>query len=436
MSSTAFNIKSETDIISPTFCPVPWEHQYFETDGSESLCCRSVGSARGDMEWNGSEMREIRLNMLAGRKSNPCNMCYNEEKNIDGMSMRQQYISNSRIRAGRDMKYYRKFVNNVTDKDGRVSNQSSTLQISLGNTCTGQCVPCSPWNSSALRSLHKQINNNLGWDGLDVREFKWIKDNAMWEKKLYPIIERSDFIAVSGGEPFITKRTEQILEHCIEKNIAKDKILYYNTNCAQSIPNKIIELWKHFKHITINLSVDDVGERNNYIRYPVKWSQFLKFLNWSDNNEDDNISFELMPSIGNYNLYYYPDFIDWVIKQRFQKVGRNFGGMPIINIIHFPERCGIKTLPEKANDIIIEKYNKWFSKFTTDCDSNIKEVRDNFEWSLNATMQLPNLLQDNEYLGELHGQDHYTVFKQWHTELDKIRGTSFYDTFPIFKEFD
>ena len=35
MSSTAFNIKSETDTISPTFCPVPWEHQYFETDGSE-----------------------------------------------------------------------------------------------------------------------------------------------------------------------------------------------------------------------------------------------------------------------------------------------------------------------------------------------------------------------------------------------------------------
>ena len=24
--------------------------------------------------------------------------CYNEEKNIDGMSMRQQYISNSRIK--------------------------------------------------------------------------------------------------------------------------------------------------------------------------------------------------------------------------------------------------------------------------------------------------------------------------------------------------
>ena len=64
MSSTAFNIKSETDTISPTFCPVPWEHQYFETDGSESLCCRSVGSARGDMEWNGSEMREIRLSFL------------------------------------------------------------------------------------------------------------------------------------------------------------------------------------------------------------------------------------------------------------------------------------------------------------------------------------------------------------------------------------
>ena len=63
-------------------------------------------------------------------------------------------------------------------------------------------------------------------------------------------------------------------------------------------------------------------------------------------------------------------------------------------------------------------------------------VRDNYDWCLLRIMQLPQLLVNNEYIGELHGQDHYTVFKQWHTELDKIRGTSFYDTFPVFKEFE
>ena len=80
-------------------------------------------------------------------------------------------------------------------------------------------------------------------------------------------------------QPICLAVISHFFSFCIEKNIAKDKILYYNTNCAQSIPNKIIEMWKHFKHITVNLSVDDVGERNDYIRYPVKWPQFLKFLN-------------------------------------------------------------------------------------------------------------------------------------------------------------
>ena len=295
---------------------------------------------------------------------------------------------------------------------------------------------CSPWNSSALRPVHKHINSKLNFKELDVREFQWTKDDDLWKKKFYPLIEQSHWINLMGGEPFITKRQHDILQYCVDKDIAKDKTIYYNTNCAQSVPGKTLELWKHFKHIHLDLSIDDMNERVEYIRYPVKWDQFIKFLNWCDNDTNDNVTIEVLPSIANYNIYYYPDFIDWMVKQNFKKVNKNLGGLPGTNIVHFPERVGIKTLPEKAKHIILEKYDKWFDGFIKECDSNIKQVRDNYDWCLLRIMQLPQLLVNNEYIGELHGQDHYTVFKQWHTELDKIRGTSFYDTFPVFKEFE
>ena len=90
-------------------------------------------------------------------------------------------------------------------------------------------------------------------------------------------------------------------------------------------------------------------------------------------------------------------------------------------------------MPEKLKHIIINKYKNWNIK--DNCDSNIQQVRDNYEWCLTRIMQLPKLLENSEYLGDLHGQDHYDVFNKWHSELDKMRGTNFYNTFPIFKEY-
>ena len=99
-----------------------------------------------------------------------------------------------------------------------------------------------------------------------------------------------------------------------------DKTIYYNRNCAQSVPDKTLELWKHFKHIHLDLSIDDMNERVEYIRYPVKWEQFIKFLNWCDNDTNDNVTIEVLPSVANYNIFYYPDFVNWMVKQKFKKV--------------------------------------------------------------------------------------------------------------------
>lgn len=435
MTYTVYNVKNEEDTISPTFCPVPWHHQYFDTDGSEGLCYNSPVFTHGELEWNGSQMKKIRLDMLAGRKNRACSVCHNEEKSGKCLSLRQQILNWDKIKHGQDMEWFKSHVKNVTREDGYITRASNTLHIALGNTCTGQCIMCSPWNSSALRPIHKHINSKLNFKELDVREFQWTKNDDLWKKKFYPLVEQSHWINLMGGEPFLTKRQHDILQYCVDKDIAKDKTIYYNTNCAQSVPDKTLELWKHFKHIHLDLSIDDMNERVEYIRYPVKWDQFIKFLNWCDNNTNDNVTIEVLPSIANYNIYYYPDFVNWMVKQKFKKVNKNLGGLPGTNIVHFPERVGIKTLPEKMKRIIIDKYKYWQWE-TNGCDSNIQQVRDNYEWCLTRIKQLPKLLENSEYLGDLNGQDHYDTFKRWHSELDKMRGTSFYNTFPIFKEHD
>ena len=69
---------------SETFCMFPWVHLNATPKGDIYPCCSNdysnpIGNAR-DMSlqeaFNTDYMKELRLNMLAGKKTDICNFCY------------------------------------------------------------------------------------------------------------------------------------------------------------------------------------------------------------------------------------------------------------------------------------------------------------------------------------------------------------------------
>jgi hypothetical protein len=50
------------------------------------------------------------------------------------------------------------------------------------------------------------------------------------------------------------------------------------------IPDDFIKIWKQFKQVRLHLSIDDLEERNDYIRYGAKWDiiykNFLKIIKY------------------------------------------------------------------------------------------------------------------------------------------------------------
>ena len=437
--TSAFDIDNEEDIISPTFCPIPWFQEYIESDGSDGLCYNGPGYSRGVFEWNSPAKKQLRLDMLAGRKNKACLTCHNEESNGKNLSLRQQVLSYHRIRLGNNMHKLKEFVENVTDNEGGISVSATGLHITLGNLCNGQCRMCSPWNSTSLIPVHKHINNELGFNTHPVKDFQWVNDDALWEKKFYPKINNVKWLNLMGGEPFIIKRVYKILKYCVDNNLANDMEIYFNTNCAQPVPEKVLDLWPHFKNIHLDLSIDDIEGRVEWIRYPIKWEQYLSFIDWCENDSPDNVTVEMLPSIGNYNIFYFPDMLDWLAKQNYKKVNKNLGGLPNINLVYYPDNVGIKTLPGRAKQIILDKYQSWYSSVSKRyvCESNLEQVRNNFKWCLKRIMNLPkHIAQDDLLYSSSTIEKQYQVFKDWNNSLDKMRGTNFYNTFPIFKEFD
>jgi hypothetical protein len=96
-------------------------------------------------------------------------------------------------------------------------------------------------------------------------------------------------INVLGGEPFIMQDHDRVLDYFIQRGLAKNIVLQYNSNLSVINP-KLLERWTHFKHITMGGSMDEINDRFELIRYGGRWDRFT-----------DNV--RLIQSIPNVNLW-------------------------------------------------------------------------------------------------------------------------------------
>ena len=88
------NIKDHEDDV---MCILPWIHMHPWPNGKTMLCCDSpwedhIGDLReNSLEevWNSEKMKQVRLNMLNGKKCKQCVRCYEkEEKGHDSLRVR------------------------------------------------------------------------------------------------------------------------------------------------------------------------------------------------------------------------------------------------------------------------------------------------------------------------------------------------------------
>ena len=373
--------------------------------------------------------------MLSGKKSKDCTVCYKEDENDKNLSLRLLYLTWGRLSSEVDLVDYAK----QTKPDGTFNQRAQILHLTLGNACTGQCNMCSPWNSSALHLPHKKISEKLGYDyQYNPDDYKWANDDETWEKKYYPKIHsglRSLYLV--GGEPMIIDRNYKILKYCVDNDFAKNIRLYYSTNTMQMVPEEVQLLWREFKHVHLDLSIDDIHERNEYIRYPSKFEQTLEFVEWCDNETDDNVSIGVGTTIQNLNIYYLPEIQDWWFKQNYKKINKNLGGFVYVHMLNLPERCSPSRLPLKAKELIKTKITNWLCRdLNYQCPSNHPQIIENSKWAQTRIMSLLTHMYDKGISSlDKSDEEHFDDFLKWTTALDGTRNTNYLNVFPVFREF-
>jgi organic radical activating enzyme len=257
-----------------------------------------------------------KLNAINSYKSDTCYNCnYQEDKKIK--------------------KTFRNLSFDVVPDDAEPGD-ASFLEIQIDKTCNGGCIICGPWNSSFWQSELKQFAIKPAQDPVD-------------QILSFIDIQKTRRIVFLGGEPFLTDTDLRVLP-LIQRPDLVD--LQYTTNGSIYPSQKHIELWSRFRSVMIFLSLDGVGDKFDYIRYPLKWNQVEKNVFRMCEQMPPNVKFKSNHTINILNLFYYDEFDTWYKMLQHSSRILDFNFSPAAGILS-PFK-----VPEKLYQMLISKYGE------------------------------------------------------------------------------
>jgi MoaA/NifB/PqqE/SkfB family radical SAM enzyme len=450
---TEWQEKIEAVSGSKTFCVLPWIHFATRPNGDMRLCCSANASGAGENHtvglvknergqpanfgretpmsaWNNEYMKDVRLTMLEGKIPASCSKCIAEESR--GVASKRIWETGSWMEEGIDVEELIK----QTEEDGTVPEKLVYLDLRLGHTCNLKCVMCSPHDSSQWVGDHKKIyplfqakelKEQMRWDRKEFNNF-WHENPDFW-KEMYAQIPNLKQVYFAGGEPLMIREHKWFLEEIIRQGYADKILIRYNTN-GLLVDDKIIDLWKQFKKVKVGFSIDAIGDRNYYIRYPSDWDTIEKNLHKLDNTPD-NIQVSIATAIQILNIKHLAEFARWKIEQNFKKV--NFentvggiqagGGIFNMHLLYIPTFLSIRLLPieDKA------EVHRSFDELAVWLHANYRQDED--FWKLNPY----GWKRWQAVLDFMDAEDHTSqlpAFKEYIENLEALRQTDFKNTFP------
>jgi hypothetical protein len=440
---------------SPSFCVLPWIHLATRPNGDMRICCvaNASGADTGDYTvglvkkengnpanfaqdlpteaFNNDYMKSVRKTMLAGEVPASCVKCYEEE--AEGIASKRIWETGTWYL---NEKVDIKELIAETELDGSVPYKLQYLDLRLGHTCNLKCIMCSPHDSSMWVPEHKKvfpiftsplIKKQMGWEADDFNN-KWHENPAFWEE-VYDQIPNIKQLYFAGGEPLLIKEHKVFLLEIIKRGYAGQISLRYNTN-GILVNDEIIEIWSQFRKVKVGVSLDGIGARGEYIRYPLDWKEVEANLVKLD-NAPDNIQTNIAMAVQILNIKHVPDFIKWKVNSGFKKI--NFdknaagqimgGGLVGVHLLWIPTWLSLRVLPkedkEHVRDLFQELKDWLWVNYTQD-----KEF-----WEVNPY----GWKRWEGILDWMDKEDHTNLlsdFRDYISTMDKQRSTDFKNTFP------
>lgn len=333
------------------FCVLPWVSLEASPIGTVRPCCLALDEITDDSGnkyrlkdtplsdiQNSQYMINLRQEFLDGNKPQTCRRCWQEER--AGRTSKRMHTLDRLKHMGIEPTW-------TTD-----AKPLMFLDLKLGNICNLKCRICGSWSSSQFAAEEIKYNRKEEQRGSFayqmLREGAWPRESAEFWADLEHHLVDVRYIEFTGGEPFMIKEHFQLLQRLVELDYAQQIEIHYNTNGTQW-PEEAEVIWKHFKHVEIAFSIDDVNERFEYQRTNASWQEVVanleKFKQLRSRNK--NITLQSCCTINIFNVYYLETVANWIIEQGFD--------FNYWNMMHDAYYFSIATLPTPAKTVIAER---------------------------------------------------------------------------------
>lgn len=394
-----------------TFCIYPWVHLHLNTDGGMYPCCVGwtpdqhtnvghISKMTFEEAFNAPYMKQLRVDMLAGvRRDDACCNCYERE---------DAGFTSAREGANRDFADQVQTLIDQTLEDGYLPPSIKSWDIRYSNLCNLKCRSCGSTYST------------MWGEEMKLKDYKIFAIPPEIPDPLADQYTNVEKIYFAGGEPLIMPEHFALLTKLIEIQRAKNVILIYNSNLTilNYAGSNLLELWSHFKHVSIGVSLDAVGPRAEYIRKGTRWSTLEKnLLQLVDyQKRQKNFDFFYSPTVSLFNVNHLPDMHKYLIEHGLALPHT----LLLFNILLDPSYYNCRILPtifRQETHKKIEDHVKWCVE--NNVNSGVIEKFKNIQ-----EYMLTDINDANEQLQK---------FIEKTNELDTIRNENFNDTFPEYK---
>jgi len=279
--------------------------------------------------FNSATMKNIRRDLLQGKKIKECTVCWESEKNHT-TSLRKHSLE----LLGNDLHY---LIDNP---------KLEILNFMFSNTCNFSCRICSPYESSKIAAEEISYNKSKKFETtlIDYKNILQTKED-FFLSDLKKTFEHIKTFHIFGGEPLLWKNLPYLLEELIRLDYAKNISLRMNTN-ASIYNEKIISLMKQFKKVEILLSIDDIETRFE-IQRGGNWNDVVQNLKLYGKDKSKNFIVKIAPTVNIQNLLYLDQLINFCNTNDFSIVWC---------YLENPKFLCIDYVTDKVKQLVVKKY--------------------------------------------------------------------------------
>ena len=331
------------------FCVLPWVSLETSPVGTVRPCCLAedelvddagekfnLATAKFTAIQNSHSMKELRQQFINQEQPQTCRKCWREERS-GRTSKRMHTLDRLKHMLAHETTW-------TVD-----AKPLMFLDLKLGNICNLKCRICGSWSSSTFAT--EELANIKFEDRKSSHHYQmlkqgaWPRENSTFWQEIDQVVDHIEYIEFTGGEPLMIPEHFDLLQGLIDRGIAGNIEIHYNTNGTQ-YPESAADIWQHFKTVEVAFSIDDVGARFEYQRSNAVWAEvednIARFKQLRD--QYPNIRLQVCSTVNVFNVYYLEELARWNYSQGFNYI--------YWNMMHEAYYFSISTLPERAKAAI------------------------------------------------------------------------------------